>query len=169
MQARKMVRCAAFSALICLCAWLSVPFGDISFTLQTFGVFLALGLLGGKWGSAAIGVYLLLGAVGLPVFSGFRGGLGMLLGTTGGYLLGFLFSGLGYWLVNALWKRTLPALLVGQVCCYLFGSLWYYYLYASGGGLGLILMKCVVPYLLPDLIKLALALFLIKKLRRFVY
>ena len=170
MKVRKMVQCAAFSSLICLCAWLSIPFGEVAFTMQTFAVFLALGLLGGKWGSAAIGVYLLLGAVGLPVFSGFRGGLGVLLGPTGGFLLGFLAAGLCYRLMERLLKKKTLAMGAGQLICYLFGSLWYCVWYApDGGALGLILMKCVIPFLLPDLAKLALAAFLTKKLQRFVY
>ena len=89
-----MVLCSLFAALMAICAWISVPVFDIAFTMQTLAVFLALGLLGGKWGTAAIFIYLLLGAAGMPVFSGFRGGIGMLAGVTGGYLWGFLLSGL---------------------------------------------------------------------------
>ena len=92
-----MALCGLFSALLAICAWISVPLADAAVTLQTFGVFLCLGTLGGKRGTTAILVYLLLGAVGLPVFSGFRGGFEALLGTTGGYLTGVLVSGLlGY-------------------------------------------------------------------------
>jgi biotin transport system substrate-specific component len=87
-----MTLAAFFAALITVCSWISLPVADIAFTMQTFGVFLALGLLGGKWGSVAIAIYLLLGAVGMPVFSGFRGGVGMLAGVTGGYLWGFSSS-----------------------------------------------------------------------------
>ena len=86
-----MTLCALFGALIALCSWLCVPIGDIAFTMQTFAVFLTLGLLGGKWGTVTILVYLLLGAVGMPVFTAFRGGIGVLAGVTGGYLWGFLF------------------------------------------------------------------------------
>ena len=74
MKARNMALCALFAALLSVCAWLSVPVGDIAFTMQTFGIFLTLELLGGKQGTLAILVYLLLGAAGLPVFSGFRSG-----------------------------------------------------------------------------------------------
>ena len=70
-----------------VCAWISIPFGYIAFTMQTFAVMLALFTLGGKWGTASVFVYLLLGAVGLPVFSGFQGGLGVLLGVTLALLL----------------------------------------------------------------------------------
>lgn len=172
MKVRKMAQCALFAALLCVCAWLCVPLGDVAFTLQTFGVFLALGLLGGKWGTASILVYLLLGAAGVPVFSGFRGGLGALAGATGGYLAGFLFTGLLYWLITALWgnssKVQVLAMLIGLLGCYAFGTAWFLFGYAQDGSIGLILVKCVIPYLLPDILKLFLARLLTRRLKRFV-
>ena len=85
MRTRELARAALFAALIAICSWISIPTA-VPFTLQTFAVFLALGVLGGKLGTLSVAVYLLLGAVGLPVFAGFQGGLGALLGATGGYL-----------------------------------------------------------------------------------
>lgn len=175
MNVRKMALCALFAALMAICAWISVPVLDIAFTMQTFAVFLTLGLLGGKWGTLSIFVYLLLGTVGLPVFSGFRGGVGVLLGVTGGYIAGFLVSGLTYWLLTALLgqsgKARLMAFAAGLLVCYGFGSLWFYVLYLRGGNaisIGAVLMKCVVPYLLPDAAKLALAYYLTDRLKQFV-
>ena len=161
-SSKNMVLCSLFASLMAICAWISVPVFDIAFTLQTFAVFLALGLLGGKWGSAAVLIYLLLGAAGMPVFSGFRGGIGMLAGVTGGYLWGFLLSGLVYWLLERFGK--LPAMIAGLAVCYLCGSIWFYW-YASGG-LWLILLRCVVPYLIPDAAKLTLAYMLTRRLAR---
>lgn len=171
MNIRKMVLCGGFAALLTICAWISVPFGAISFTMQTFGVLLALGLLGGKWGSISILVYLLLGAIGAPVFSGFQGGFGVLLGATGGYLTGFLFSALIFWLITAIFpgnKGLFWAMLAALPVCYLFGSLWYAYFYAQGAALTEILTLCVLPYIIPDILKLFLAYFLTRKLKRFV-
>ncbi len=174
MKIRNMARCALLTALLCLCAWIGFPLGDVSITMQTFGLFLALGLLGGKTGSLACFLYLLLGAVGLPVFSGFRGGLGTLLGATGGYILGFLAASLVYWLITALFGTGLPvravASFLGLLVCYSFGTLWYALVWTKGGGLslGLILGKCVLPYLLPDLLKLGLALAATEKLKRII-
>lgn len=172
MKVRNMARCALFAALLAVSAWLAVPMGDISFTLQTFAVVLTLGLLGGKWGSAAIFVYLLLGAAGLPVFSGFQGGLGILLGVTGGYVMGFMIWALVYWLITTLWgngeKNCIFATVLGLLLCYAFGTVWFYLGYAQEGGIGLILLKCVIPYLFPDTVKLALAWLLTRRLRRFV-
>ena len=153
-----------FAAMLAVCAWICIPLGDTVLTLQTFGVFLALLLLGGKWGSLSIFLYLLLGAAGLPVFSGFRGGLGAILGVTGGFLWGFLAMGLIYWLLARFGK--FPALLAGLAVCYGCGCLWFS-VYA-GGGLGLILLRCVVPYLLPDALKLWLAVTLSRRLSKVI-
>lgn len=164
MKIRSMARCGICAAAMAVCAWLAVPLGDLAVTMQTFGVFLALGLLGGKLGTAACGVYLLLGAVGLPVFSGFQGGFGVLLGPTGGFLWGFFAAAILYWLL----ENRLPKWLsmgLGMLLCYACGSVWYYFLYA-GMGIHLILLKCVVPYLIPDGIKITLALLLAGKIRR---
>ena len=84
MKIRNMVLSGLFAALLALCGWISLPLGSLRFTLQTFGLLLALLTLGGKWGSVTVLVYLALGAMGLPVFSGFQGGIGVLLGPTGG-------------------------------------------------------------------------------------
>lgn len=162
---RNMTLAALFAALMAVCAWISVPVGDAGFTMQTFAVFLTLGLLGGKWGTVSILTYLLLGAAGMPVFSGFRGGVGVLLGVTGGYLWGFLLSGLVYWLLERFGK--LPAMVAGQLVCYLCGSLWFG-LY-SGGAAGLILLRCVIPYLIPDAVKIGLAYPLANRLKKHIH
>ena len=166
--------CAIFSALICVCAWLALPLGDVTITMQTFGIFLSLYLLGGKYGCVSILVYLLLGAVGLPVFSGFRGGIGVLFGTTGGYIWGFLCAGLLYWLITALWGNHLNvrifASVLAMISCYILGSLWYFYIYLDKASISLwaVVLKCVVPYILPDAMKLTLAHTLANKLEKYI-
>ena len=166
MKINKMALCAMFSALICICAWLAIPIGDMVFTMQTFGIFLCLCLLGGKYGSISIFVYLLLGAVGLPVFSGFRGGIGVLLGTTGGYIWGFLCSGLVFWLITERFgqKATVISLIAGILVCYMLGSLWFINVYADKG-IAFVFAKCVLPYILPDAGKITLAYMIAKRLR----
>ena len=113
---------ALMAALIALCAWISVPLGPVPFTMQTFGIFAALGLLGGRRGTLAFLIYLLLGIVGLPVFSGFSAGAGVLFGATGGYLLGYLAAALLFWGLTAKLGQTLPvmasAMVLGLVLCY---------------------------------------------------
>ena len=159
-----MTYCAIFSAILSVCAWLSIPLGDAAITMQTFGVFLALALLGGKWGTVSIAIYLLLGAVGIPVFSGFRGGIGALFGVTGGFLWGFLISALIFWALERF--GTVPAMIAGLLACYGCGCIWFRVY--SGGGLGLILLRCVVPYLIPDAIKLYLAHTLSRRLSKVI-
>ena len=91
-----MVYIAVFAVVMAICSWISIP-ATVPFTLQTFGVFLAVGVLGGKRGTLSILVYILLGAVGVPVFAGFSGGIGSLFGNAGGYIIGFLVGALVMW------------------------------------------------------------------------
>ena len=155
------------TALIAVCAWITVPF-TVPFTMQLFAVYLVLLLIGGRNGSISIAVYLLLGAVGVPVFSGFKGGFGALIGMTGGYLVGMLLIGLVYWLSTALfgkkWFVELGTLVFGTLLCYAFGTVWFSVLNGEKG-FAASLLVCVVPFLLPDAAKLALALLLGRKLR----
>lgn len=170
---KNMARIALFAVVISVCSWLSIP-TTIPFTMQTFGIFLTVAVLGGKWGTLSVLLYLLMGLVGLPVFSGFKGGLGVLMGTTGGYIVGFLLSALVMWAMERLLgrKRWVLALsmVVGLAVCYAFGTLWFMGVYASKTGpIGMYtaLGWCVIPYIVPDLCKIALALVLSKRLERF--
>ncbi len=163
------------AALLAVCAWISIPTA-IPFTLQTFAVFLVTGLLGLKRGTLAVVIYLLLGAVGLPVFAGFKGGPAALIGITGGYLLGFIFSALAVGLITKFFGRRIPVLvismIIGLVLCYAFGSVWFMVLYIRSTGpitMGAVLMSCVVPYLLPDAVKIALAVLLVDRLKNIVH
>ena len=163
---------ALMAALMAVCSWISIPAAEAPFTLQTFAVFTAIGLLGGRRGTIAVAVYILLGAVGLPVFAGFTGGPGRLLGTTGGYIIGFLFSALVMWCTEKLLGAKLPALTIamvlGLITCYAFGTAWFVLVYTSTkGAVGILtaLGWCVFPYIIPDLIKIALAAIVITKLR----
>lgn len=163
------------AVLIALCSWISIP-AVVPFTMQTFAVFLVLLILGGRRGTMTIVVYVLLGAVGLPVFSQFGAGIGVLLGSTGGYILGFIFMGLTYRLVTGAAGRSrsgkvrwteAAALVLGLLVLYAFGTAWYMFMYArtqGGAGLMSVLLLCVIPFVIPDLIKLALALALARRL-----
>ena len=171
-QAIDLAYVAVCAALMAVCSWISIP-ATVPFTLQTFAVFCSLGLLGGRRGTAAILVYLLLGALGVPVFAGFSGGIGILFGTTGGYLLGFILMGLVYWLGERLSMDSrnvrIISMILGLLLCYAFGTAWFMFVYARQTGaiaLGTALAWCVVPFLLPDLVKMALALLLSGRLRK---
>ena len=167
---RELALIAMGAALIAVCSWLSVP-AAIPFTLQTFAVCLVTAVFGLRMGLWTVAVYLLLGAVGAPVFSGFKGGIGALLGTTGGYLIGFLFTALTVGLAVERFGRRLPVLVgamaLGILLCYAFGTAWFIFVYSRGSGpvgVGTALGWCVLPYLLPDAVKIALAALLTRRL-----
>ena len=132
-------------------------------------------LLGGRRGTIAILVYLLMGAVGLPVFAGFSGGFGILLGTTGGYLVSYILVGLLYWFITARFGTKTPvmvvAMVLGLALCYAFGTAWFMVVYArTSGAVGLVtaLGWCVFPFIIPDLVKIALSIGVTRVLRRHV-
>ena len=171
---RDLVMIAFMAAILCVCAWITIPF-TVPFTMQTFAVFCAVLLLGGLKGTFSILLYLLLGIVGLPVFSGFQGGIGHVLGPTGGYMVGFLLTGLAFILMKPLIEKNRRfrylALIIGLAACYLFGSLWFWIVYTSKGqtmGLWKILTVCVLPYIIPDLLKMALAVFVCDRVRKLI-
>ena len=150
-------------ALIAVCSWISVPM-TVPFTMQTFAVCLVTALFGLRRGLWTVACYILLGAVGAPVFSGFKGGLGALLGTTGGYIVGFLFTALIVGLATGKLGRKpwvlAASMAVGILACYAFGTAWFMFVYARRTGpigLGTALGWCVFPYLLPDAVKIGLA------------
>ncbi len=220
MRTVDMAYIALAAVLMALCSWISLNLGPVPFTLQTFAVFLAIAVLGGKRGTLAVVVYLLMGAVGLPVFANFSGGIGALLGTTGGYILaiavlggkrgtlavvvyllmgavglpvfanfsggigallgttggyilGFLGSALVMWAMEAAFGRKTWVLalsmVLGLLVCYAFGTAWFMQVYARTSGpvgLAAALGWCVIPYLVPDLVKIVLALLLSKRLAK---
>ena len=165
---------AIFAVLMAICSWISIPMA-VPFTLQTFGVFMAVGVLGGKRGSLAVLIYILLGAIGVPVFAGFSGGIGVILNTTGGYIVGFLFSALVMWGMEALLGRKpviqIISMVVWLIVCYALGTAWFMVVYARNTGavgLGTVLGWCVIPFIIPDLVKIALAFVLSRKIRKYV-
>ena len=152
--------------LISVCSWISVP-TVVPFTLQTFAIFATVALLGGKRGMAAIIAYILLGLAGAPVFSNMMGGAGVLAGLTGGYIIGFVFIGLVYWLGETIFGKKLWAqiasLVIGLAICYAFGTAWFMLVYSGRfGSISLVsaLTMCVTPFIPVDVLKLALALLL---------
>ena len=169
-KAYDLVVIALFVALMAICAWITIP-AAVPFTMQTFGVFLALLLLGGKRGAICMTVYVLLGAVGVPVFSSFSA----FLGSTGGYLVGFIVSALLMWALTGFARRSrwtlAVAMAVSLLACYAFGTVWFVVVSVRAGKamtFGAALSMCVLPYILPDAAKLWLAYFLSKRLKRFV-
>ncbi len=159
-----------FTAIIAVCSFITVP-AAVPFTLQTLGIFTSLSVLGGKRGTVCTLLYILLGVLGIPVFSGFSAGLGHLLGATGGYIIGFIFLSLCYLIITTIFGNTVTAKAIGLVSglliCYLFGTLWYMSVYLKTFNTDAFistLSVCVLPFIIPDFIKIALALILDRKI-----
>lgn len=168
-----MVLISISAALIAVCSWISIPLGPVPFTLQTLGILAVMLTAGGRRGTIAVLVYLALGAVGVPVFAGFKGGIASFAGPTGGFLVGFLISALVYWLLEKLFLKKLMTttvrtwifgmlgFLVFEIIMYIVGVIWFMTVYAAQTGpVGLltVLGWCVIPFIIPDLIKMAVAL-----------
>lgn len=169
-KALKLTLTALFAVIISICSMLSFP-SAVPFTLQTFGIFLALFVLGGKYGTLSIAVYICLGLTGLPVFHGFTGGIGIIMGNTGGYIIGFVLSGLIYALITKLigekpWSKLISAF-SGLIVCYIAGTLWFAFTATQSNSFFPIIMTCVIPYVIPDTVKILLAFFIAKRTEKF--
>ena len=171
---KDLVMTALMSVIIAVCSWISIPIGTVPFTLQTFAVFLSMLVLGGKRGTFAVLVYMMLGAVGIPVFSGFKGGIGVILGTTGGYMLGFIIIGLVYMLAEKLSDENsiicISSLVIGLLLCYAFGTAWFIKVYSETKEIDVMtaLKWCVIPFIIPDIAKLGFAVLISGKVKKYV-
>lgn len=171
------------AALIAVGAMISLTVMAVPFTLQTLMIFAVLMTIGGKRGLISIVCYILLGAVGIPVFAGFKGGLAVLLGPTGGFILGFIVMGIVYLLLaekvfdaeeKTRGKRIAlkaAACVLSLVVLYAFGTVWFMVVYASPSGpVGVwgALTMCVIPFIIPDLVKLGAAVAVSEACRRVI-
>lgn len=165
MKTKRNVLSALLAAALCVLAPIAVPVGPVPVTLATLGVYLAAGLLGPWRGIAAVGLYLILGGIGLPVFAGFSGGFQQLLGPTGGFLWGYLLCALMSGLLCRLERPALtPVWLVGgAVVLYAVGCGWF--AAQTGTSLWAAVVTCCVPCLPGELVKIAVATGLILSLR----
>lgn len=160
-RTKQMVLIALMTAVTCVLGPLSIPlpFSPVPISLTNFAIFLAIFVLGMKNGTISFIIYLLLGAVGVPVFSSFRGGLQVLAGPTGGYLIGFIFLALimGFALDHFDRKLvpTIIGMIIGMVVCYAFGTVWIAKLLSLSFKEGLIMG--VIPYLAGDVAKIIIA------------
>ena len=173
-KTKNLVICAIFVALLAICSWLSIPL-TVPVTMQTFAVFLCAGLLGTKRSCASIICWIILGFIGVPVFAGFQGGPSVIFGPLGGYILGFIISAIIVGVVSEKINRKpavlIIAMVIGLIVCYAFGTVWFMYFYGKAAGpigISAALSMCVIPFVIPDLAKIALAVFLTKRLERFV-
>ena len=166
------------AALIAVCAWISIPVGAVPITLSTLGIFLILMSAGTKRGIIAIVVYLLLGLIGIPVFSGFKGGPYVLIGPTGGFLIGYIPMALVFALaVKVFAVRSVSGAIkivfyivsavLSELILYLFGCIW---LMITSGNKDMmnVLSVCVLPFIIPDIIKIIVASLVSQRLCKFI-
>lgn len=163
----QMTTCAIFVALMCIFGPLSIPIGPIPVSFTVLTIFLAIMLIGTRLSLLSYGIYLIMGAIGLPVFSGFQGGIGKLLGPTGGYLIGFIpmivVSGL---IVYRFSQKVIPSalsMILGVVIAYVFGTAWF--VISLQTDIMYALTVCVFPFIPFDLAKIAIAIILGKVIR----
>lgn len=160
---KSMVLMALFAALTCVLAPLSIPIGPVPISLTNLVIYFSLYVLGWQRATITYLVYLLLGLVGLPVFSGFEGGVGKLAGPTGGYLIGFIFMAVISGLFvkkkedEVILNRVLgiAGMILGTLVAYAFGTAWF--CYSTGTGLSAALVSCVIPFIPGDLVKIIVA------------
>lgn len=166
---------ALFAAIISVCSLISIPIGTIPITFQLLGVCLASGFLGLSKGTLSVVIYILLGFIGIPVFSGGTSGFAKLLSPTGGYIIGFILTALIIGLAIKLFSRRLHILIIamtiGVLACYVFGTAWFMILYNSSSdksiGLGSAISLCVLPFLPFDAVKIAVSATLVNRLHKF--
>lgn len=159
-------------SVMAICSWISIPF-VVPFTLQTFAIFLSIGLLGGARGTIAVLTYILVGAIGLPVFAGFSGGIGTLFGATGGYIIGFLATALIMWGSEKLFGNNIIifilSAILGSIACYVLGTYWFIKVYTATKEaitLADALKWCVYPFLIPDFCKMILATLIGRRIQK---
>lgn len=169
-----MIYIALGAALMAVCAWISIPIGEIPITLQTLAVCLVAGLFKTKRAVCSTLIYILLGAIGVPVFAGFKSGLGVLAGPTGGYIVGFIFTAVIVGLFSEkfngkIWALAL-SMVLGIAVCYVFGSVWFFIYMQSKTAVtfSYIFGLCVAPYIVPDIVKIVVACILANRLKKFV-
>jgi len=168
---KNMTYAALGAVLFCICGFVTVPFA-IPFTMQTFALFFLLDCFGGKKTLLSVLIYIALGCVGLPVFSGFGSGFGVLFGATGGFIIGFAVASCVYFAAESIFSKSKHSriifALVALTACYICGTLWGGLYIDSGKGFLAVLSLYVFPYILPDILKLALALTASSYFKRFL-
>ncbi|MBE6707977.1 MAG: biotin transporter BioY [Ruminococcaceae bacterium] len=148
------------AAVLCVVSPIAIPVGDVALSLATLVILVSAGVIGAWKSTAAVLVYLVLGGVGLPVFSGFTGGAGRLLGPTGGFLFGYLLLSL----VSGLGRSRIVTMILGNALLYVCGTVWYT-VYAdvpviTAAG------ACVLPYILPDALKIVAATAAVRRIKK---
>ena len=163
---------AVFAVIMAICSWISIPLPGTSvpINLATFAVILAGLMLGSRDGAIAMLVFLALGAIGVPVFHSFTGGMGIVFGPTGGFLIGYIalafFAGLAAKESEHPVRNYILFTVIGEVVLYALGSVWF--IFQAGSNIQTALMACVVPFLPGDAVKMVLAYLVAGRLKKVI-
>ena len=167
MKTKYLTMCAIFAALSAVLSPISIPIGAVPINFIHISIFLAAGLLGAKYGTISQVVFVLLGTIGLPVFSGFRGGVGVIAGYTGGFIIGYIgcafVTGILIDRFGTGMKVLIPAMYAGWLVTYALGIMWY--VFVTNTGIFAAVSACVLPFLLGDFCKTMLSAVLIHRIR----
>ena len=158
---------AVMTAVTCVLAPMSIPIGPVPISFTNLAIYLSLYLLGWKMGTVSYVVYIFIGTIGVPVFSGFSGGLGKLLGPTGGYIIGFIPMAIIAGLVIDKFSNRIfqfMAMAVGTAICYIFGTAWFCFVMDSN--VAAALSTCVFPFIPGDIAKIIIAITVGSMLRK---
>jgi len=166
-KAYSMTSIALMAAVICVVGPFTLPIGPVPITLAPLAILLSVYILGTKKGTIALLIYLLIGAVGVPVFSGFTGGIGKLAGPTGGYLVGYIiFALIAGWFIHRFYDKVVIQFLgmvLALAVLYAFGTAWI--AYSAGMTFGAALAVGVLPFIVFDLIKIVITIVLGRAVR----
>ncbi len=168
-----MTSCAIITALICIFAPMSVPIGLVPISFTNLVLYFSILILGTKGTLLSYLIYMLLGIVGLPIFSGYQGGIAKVAGPTGGYLVGFflmiLISGIAF---EQSRKMKFPlrvvitflGMIIGTLFAYILGTAWFLYVFTyvknDSKTLAYALSACVYPFIPFDIAKMVVAMIL---------
>jgi len=161
MKIKDLVYIAIFTSIICVMSLVTIP-TTVPFTLQTMAIFICMFMLKPVDAIISVLLYIFIGAIGLPVFANFKSGFGVLAGPTGGYIIGFIIMPF----MSFIFKNKILSASIGLIICYLFGSIWFLLFNTSNiHSLWKVLTICVLPFIIPDAVKMVLAYIVSKRLK----
>ena len=167
MKTKVLTTSSLFVALTAICSQIQIPLPMVPINLALFAIYLAGTILGPKYGTLSIIAYVLLGGIGAPIFAGFTGGFSYIVGATGGYIVGYIFTALIVGLITKKfgyrWWTLVIAMVLGLAVCYILGTIWF--MYVTSNSLAVSLSYCVIPFLPGDVVKIMLAAVLTLRLR----
>ena len=167
-QTKVIIEISLSASIITICSWIAIP-TIISFTLQTLAIALILSFLGAKKGTLSILLYLLLGLIGIPVFTGFKGGIRAIIGPTGGYLIGFLLWGALMIFLEKISTKIIIIIInhfLGLILCYILGTIWFSVIMKASILYSITI--CVAPFVIFDLIKITFGVLIADKIKNII-